>query len=58
MRDLNVKISDEAYDAAKEGAARAGMLLRIWVERLILSTKTRANTPEKPERTYEPMEEF
>jgi len=36
MPQLNVKISSDAYDAAKSGADRAGMLLRKWIERLIL----------------------
>ncbi len=36
MPNLNVVISEEAMVDAKEGAARSGMLLRKYIERLIL----------------------
>ena len=36
MPHLNVKISQEALDAAKAASQGRGMLLRVWVERLIL----------------------
>lgn len=57
MPHLNVELSDETIATAKEGAARAGMLLRKWVERAILRA-AQAERPVKSERTYEPMEEF
>jgi hypothetical protein len=51
MPHLNVDISQEAYDAAKAGSDEAGMLLRKWVERIILDA-ARKTAPAK-ERTLD-----
>ena len=41
-------------DAAKHAADERGMMLRRWVERVILDAATAKGS--KPERTYVPME--
>ena len=51
MPHLNVDISQDAYDAAKAGSDEAGMLLRKWVERIILDA-ARKTAPAK-ERTLD-----
>jgi hypothetical protein len=33
MRQINIPVSDEVYEAAKKAARDAGMLFRAWVER-------------------------
>ena len=55
MKQLNVAISDEAYEAAKVAAEERGMLLRKWVERAILdSAPNGANSQAKEIRLREP----
>ena len=62
-KQINVAISEEAYDAAKVAAEERGMLLRKWVERVLLdaganpsATQIRLREPAIRERTHEPME--
>ena len=55
MAQLNVNISDEAYQAAKGAAEERGMMLRKWVERTILEvTAAKAGATE---RKLVPIEE-
>jgi hypothetical protein len=37
MKQINVPVEDEVYEAAKLLAAKAGMLLKAWVARAILN---------------------
>jgi hypothetical protein len=65
MPHLNVEISEEAMRHARREAARAGMLLRKWVERTLLAagepprngTAGAHVSREKGEVHYEPLEE-
>ena len=44
MPFINVEVSQECADTAREAAAKAGMLLKKWVERAIV-TQARAEAP-------------
>ena len=37
MKHINVPVEDEVYEAAKLMAAKAGMMLKAWVARAILT---------------------
>jgi hypothetical protein len=37
MRQINVPVEDEVYEAAKLLATKAGMLLKAWIARAILN---------------------
>ena len=37
MRQINLPVADDTYEAAKKCARDAGMLFRAWVERAILA---------------------
>ena len=54
MKQLNVAISEEAYDAAKVAAEERGMLLRKWVERVILEASSKSAG--KSDLRYTPLE--
>ena len=41
MANLSVRISDEAYKRAKIAAIGEGVLLRLWVEQLIIRATTK-----------------
>lgn len=69
MRQINVPVADDVYEAAKIEAANRGMLFKKFVEhalvaatgysrasRVRLPSKLAAK-PEVSERTYEPIED-
>lgn len=58
MPHLNVEVSEQAMAAARDGASEAGMLLRRYVERVLLAArqKPEADQNQKPELTYGPIE--
>ena len=45
MKQINVPVEDEVYEAAKLATEKAGMLLKAWVARAILrqAAKEKAN---------------
>ena len=63
MRQINVPVADDVYEAAKIEAANRGMLFKKFVEHaLVAATGVRlpsklAAKPEVSERTYEPIED-
>ena len=69
MRQINVPVADDVYEAAKVDAANRGMLFKKFVERALMAyvvgqtaTGVRlpsklAAKPEVSERTYEPIED-
>lgn len=65
LRQLNLKVDEEVYQAAKAAAEREGRLLRIWVSRAMATAaglktadqEREASTPEASrELVYEPLE--
>lgn len=49
MPQLNIRITDDVYRAAKDGADKDGMLIRRWVERAIMeSAKTHTPKQDQP----------
>ena len=63
VRNINVPVSDEIYDAAKVAAAKSGMFFGKWVERAIADAAEppQAGQPvklrEPKETTYAPLED-
>ncbi len=69
MRQINVPVADDVYEAAKIEAANRGMLFKKFVEHaLVAATGVRAASglklpsklaakPEVSERSYEPIED-
>lgn len=63
VRNINVSVSDEIYDAAKVAAAKSGMFFGKWVERAIADAadapagqSIKLREPAK-ETTYAPIED-
>jgi hypothetical protein len=56
VKNLNVFIEEAEFEAAKQGAARAGMLLKRWVGRAILRAEEAERPATRHERTYEQIE--
>jgi predicted HicB family RNase H-like nuclease len=57
VRNINVRVEEEVYAAAKVAAAKCGMLFRKWVERAIADAAgVRAAGTKLKGPTYEPVD--